>query len=350
MAKKQQEYSFTAYDDAFRILETECDDALIQFVNYVFHENYDKTAKIIRLRNEHFVEKQGEVDEKRITDAHFSVMFQGEKREYHIECESQGYSDTILVRIFQYAVQTAIDSEKEVDHYRITVRLPHSMLLVLKNDGKPPKEITLEIVTPGGNVAYKVPVISEADFGIEELFDKKLYFLIPFYFFNHEKQMDEYETDPKALKRFEQIYYDILERIRETEEGNLSLRSKGVIIKQMACVSKRLADKREKVREKVGEIMSNDMADTLAWLERFDSAVADGKAVGRAEGRAEGKADLLVSLICRKLRKGKTVEQIADELEEDEVRIQVICDAAEAFAPDYDEERVIQAVGIGNLV
>ena len=35
-----------------------------------------------------------------------------------------------------------------------------------------------------------------------------------------------------------------------------------------------------------------------------------------AEERAEGREDNLVSQICKKLHKGKTMEQIADELEE----------------------------------
>ncbi len=38
------------------------------------------------------------------------------------------------------------------------------------------------------------------------------------------------------------------------------------------------------------------------------------------------------------------MEQIADELEEDEIRIKVICDAATAYAPDYDKESVLAAV------
>ena len=57
----------------------------------------------------------------------------------------------------------------------------------------------------------------------------------------------------------------------------------------------------------------------------------------------------MIGQICRKLRKGKSVVQIADELEEDEARIKAICDAAEAFAPGYDEEKVITTVGIGTL-
>ncbi len=58
----------------------------------------------------------------------------------------------------------------------------------------------------------------------------------------------------------------------------------------------------------------------------------------------EGKEELLISQICKKLRKGKSIPQIADEVEEDEIRIQVICHAAEEFAPDYDEEKVLDAV------
>ena len=50
----------------------------------------------------------------------------------------------------------------------------------------------------------------------------------------------------------------------------------------------------------------------------------------------------LISQVVRKLRKGKSVEQIADELEEDTVMIAPICKAAEEFAPEYDEEKVFR--------
>ena len=43
-------YSEFAYDDAYRTMETECDDIVIPFVNYFYNENYDKNAKITRLR------------------------------------------------------------------------------------------------------------------------------------------------------------------------------------------------------------------------------------------------------------------------------------------------------------
>ena len=61
----------------------------------------------------------------------------------------------------------------------------------------------------------------------------------------------------------------------------------------------------------------------------------------RDEGREEGREETIIRKVCLKLRKGKEIWQIADELEEDKARIKVICDAIESFAPDYDEEKVI---------
>jgi hypothetical protein len=45
-------YSEFAYDDAFRTMETECDDIVIPFVNYFYNENYDKAAVITRMDKE----------------------------------------------------------------------------------------------------------------------------------------------------------------------------------------------------------------------------------------------------------------------------------------------------------
>ncbi len=63
-----------------------------------------------------------------------------------------------------------------------------------------------------------------------------------------------------------------------------------------------------------------------------------------AEEREEGRDRLLVELICKKLRKGKDVEQIADEVEEEVARIKKICDVAQAFGPEYDTEKVFTSL------
>ena len=73
----------------------------------------------------------------------------------------------------------------------------------------------------------------------------------------------------------------------------------------------------------------------------------DGRIEGRVEGRIEGR----VSQVCRKLRKGKNAETIADELEEDIAEVRQICEIAEAFAPEYDAQAVFHKLmeGQGRL-
>ena len=77
-----------------------------------------------------------------------------------------------------------------------------------------------------------------------------------------------------------------------------------------------------------------------AWKELMD----DIRTEGRTEGQTKGEEKRLVKQICRKLRKGKNLAQIADELEENESSIKTFFDTVAAFAPDYDEDQVIKAM------
>ena len=56
------------------------------------------------------------------------------------------------------------------------------------------------IKTPGGEVSYKVPVI-KMEYSIDEIFEKKLLFLIPFYIFIYEKEFPEMENSIINLKK-----------------------------------------------------------------------------------------------------------------------------------------------------
>ncbi len=66
----------------------------------------------------------------------------------------------------------------------------------------------------------------------------------------------------------------------------------------------------------------------------------EGLAEGRIEGRTEGEELFLISIVCKKLLKGKKAAIIADELEEDESKIYAICQAAGKFAPDYNPKQI----------
>ncbi len=56
--------------------------------------------------------------------------------------------------------------------------------------------------------------------------------------------------------------------------------------------------------------------------------------------RDEGKKAQLIKQVCKKLKKGKTPDMIAEELEEDLTVIEGICTEAQKYAPDFDCEQL----------
>lgn len=75
-------------------------------------------------------------------------------------------------------------------------------------------------------------------------------------------------------------------------------------------------------------------------------AFVDMKLEGIEEGRAEGQRHL-INVICKKLQKGKSVEVIADELEEELPDIERVI-AAQQQAGSYDVEEIYKVYCVTN--
>ena len=80
-----------------------------------------------------------------------------------------------------------------------------------------------------------------------------------------------------------------------------------------------------------------------ALIEIKEEGVQLGMERGKSIGRFEGENRKLTEQVCKKLKKGKSPEVIADELEEEMEQIQNICKAAFLYAPDYDCDKVYDA-------
>ena len=113
--------SKTAYDDAFRTLLNDCSELIIPVVNEVFGEHYSGKEKII-------------------TDSSFVIIgSDGAQKRYHIECQSTA-DNSMLVRIFEYDAQIALDSGNIADNV-LTVTFPNSAVIFLRHTGKTPNEM-----------------------------------------------------------------------------------------------------------------------------------------------------------------------------------------------------------------
>ena len=85
-----------------------------------------------------------------------------------------------------------------------------------------------------------------------------------------------------------------------------------------------------------------------AKREWYNDGVEEGYSTGIKEGYSSGisKGDVgrLVNSIIKKLQKNKSLEQIADELEESVETIQPIYDIVKKHAPEYDADTITKEV------
>ena len=65
------------------------------------------------------------------------------------------------------------------------------------------------------------------------------------------------------------------------------------------------------------------------------------------DGYSEGEEKKLIELICKKMKKNCSAEEIADLLEEDKAKVETIYNTALDFAPDYNIEKIWRKLGGG---
>ena len=109
-------------------------------------------------------------------------------------------------------------------------------------------------------------------------------------------------------------------------------------------------------REDVQKIMMFDLTYEKqmenAKREWYNDGVEEGRAEGyssgiaegRASGIAEGTVRYLVASVVKKVQKNKTLDQIADELEESVEDNHPIYDIVKKHAPEYDADTITTEV------
>ena len=70
----------------------------------------------------------------------------------------------------------------------------------------------------------------------------------------------------------------------------------------------------------------------------------------RREGRAEGRTEVLISQLYRKIKKGKTLEEIAEDLEEEADKIKPIYDMVVKYLPNYEPEKILEKLNDKDLL
>lgn len=271
---------------------------VIPVINEVFGEHYSGQEKIIFSPNEHFLNQQNGNEEERITDTSFRIEGKQTKK-YHLECQSST-DNSMLVRFFEYDTQIALD-EGTINGNILTVTLPHSAVLFLRHHASTPGTLKIRMITPGGTVEYDIQVMKSQQYTLEEIFEKNLLLLIPFYIFSHETRFDEYEKDKSKLKTLQREYEQIKNKLEELlNQGAISEYTRCTIIDMSNKVLEHIAVKYDSVREGVKTVMGGKVLEYEAKTIKRE---------GLEEGIEQGE-DRLSRLITKLLENNRSQDII----------------------------------------
>lgn len=152
---------------------------------------------------------------------------------------------------------------------------------------------------------------------------------------------------PEKFQSCLQQIFSMLKYKKDKRKLQSYMREQEEVLKKMDAVEKRalliLMGEQKRLRRFLEEEKGQE---GLPMCEAIDELIEDG----RNEGREEGGMLYLISMICKKLAKGKSVSCIAEELEETEALIGQICRIAEESAPVYDAEMIYDKWKQGNPV
>ena len=130
-------------------------------------------------------------------------------------------------------------------------------------------------------------------------------------------------TKGKNKWAFTQEFLDFMEYLTNTTDE--------VAEKTESCRIKRIHEQVKRIRlsEKMG-VKYMQLWEEKAYI----------REEGLEQGLAEGRDKHLINIICKKLAKAKSLDQIADEVEESLELVEKICLAAQKEAPAYDCNKI----------
>lgn len=290
-----------------RTLITDCKQLVIPMVNEVFNEDYNGTEEVILVQNEIFMHQE-DLTEKRIQDASFIIVAESGKRKwYHLECQST-IDGHMMLRMYEYDSQSAIQNAvSTADGMEIT--FPHSAIVYLRHNAMTPDSMWMVLHTPGGRISYEVPIIKAQTYSVDEIFEKELYYLIPFHIFVYEKDFPIYESDSSKLEELEEIFGNLRTRLEECcLKGHLDEFAKTIILDMSRKVIRNIAAKYATVRKGVESIMGGQvlMHQAKYWTNK---GISQGISQGISLGIAQNCAEIFKKMVSR----GYSVEE-AQEL------------------------------------
>ena len=304
-------HTATIFDDVFRTMTEKFPELVIVLINEVFGTEYSCKEPVVQMRNEHQTEAG-----RKITDSYLQIR--GES--YHLECQST--QDSVMVlRMAEYDFHIGLEQAEKANRV-YQLRFPWSCVLYLR--GKRGQEtLDMELIMQQKTIArYQVPVLRAERYTKEDILEKHLDLLLPFYLMRYEVNGNERccseETIHKIIKDCMDIeqYLEQEYLMKGNEKGYLDL------ILLIRKVADYLFSDSEEIRKGIGESMGGRVLE-LESERLLRVGREEGMERGRKEGMERGIRHKAMETAERMLRSRKyTIEEIVSisGLSENEVR------------------------------
>ena len=274
----------TIFDSAYKTTIHDCRRMILPAINELYREDYRGDEEIVHLQDEHYIDTPEEIKEVD-SDSYFMLKDDPKKR-YHFECQSTPDS-TMLFRMYQYDSRIAFwDNTLEGD--KLTVRYPRSAVLFLRHTRNTPDVMHIYLETSQGRVLQEVRVMKLKNYTLDEIFEKRLYLLLPFYILVYENRFAECNEvaaeGEKLMAEYRRIAAYLGEKVRT---GDLNEYERNLLASMILKVAEHCLEKYEVIKKGIQEIMGGVLLD-------YPAKTILNK--GRAQGHTEMVQNLMQSL------------------------------------------------------
>jgi len=279
----------TIFDDVLRTVQERLPQLLIPLINEVFHTSYSKDTEVVRLPEEY-----QKLLSKVIADSCNKI----DNLVYHFECQSRSDGSMIL-RMVEYDFMIALSDS--IRHEQTNeLHFPRSCIIYLRSTKNTLAEEALQIkFSDGQKVTYKVPILKLKNYSINEIFEKNLLILLPYYIINYEKELSKIASNSDKTKQLVAEYSNIIHRLNEATCND----STGMfhdILQMMRHIVNYLLEKEPVLQERIGDVMGGKVL----------PLPSDKLREARAEGIEQGILALINTCIAFNATKEVTFERL----------------------------------------
>ena len=269
----------TVFDSVFKTMMQKTPRLIVPFINEAFGRSYALDDPILRIDNEH----EGPLG-KNITD---SMLRLGDKI-YHIECQSTPETD-MVVRMVEYDFAIALEEAIRAGA-PYEMNFPESCVLFLRHTSKTPEELQMKVNLPSGeSFMYASRVVKAQRFSSDDIFERGLLLLLPYYLMRYEGRLSEIDGDDV---RTSELVAECAE-LRAGLESETLAKGDSLLYEQLVeliiKVTDHLLAKHETLRRKVRRTMGGEVLELMR--ERAERLEREAEERGREQGVEQGLAE-----------------------------------------------------------